>query len=102
MRGSCAGGYSRTRQRGLFPSLESGRFWLTIVSLAMRRLQLGGLRLDSRESILKGGKSGPAIVAGDPDKSLLIRSCPPDQSETQDADWAASSRIRKSRIWLLG
>ena len=35
--------------------------------------QLGGLRLDSRESILKGGKSGPAMVPGDPDKSLLIR-----------------------------
>src|SRR5262245_42849355 len=33
---------------------------------------LGGLRLDSRESMLKGGKTGPAIVAGDPEKSLLI------------------------------
>ena len=35
--------------------------------------QLGGLRVDSRESILKGGKSGPAMVPGDPDKSVLIR-----------------------------
>jgi mono/diheme cytochrome c family protein len=35
--------------------------------------QLGGLRLDSREAILKGGKSGPAMVPGDPDKSLLIQ-----------------------------
>jgi len=35
--------------------------------------QLGGLRLDSRESILKGGKSGPAVVPGDPDSSLLIQ-----------------------------
>ena len=33
----------------------------------------GGLRLDSRERILKGGESGPAIVVGDPDKSLLMR-----------------------------
>src|SRR5215212_2775439 len=33
----------------------------------------GGLRLDSREAMLKGGESGPAIVPGDPDKSLLIR-----------------------------
>src|ERR1019366_4887451 len=32
--------------------------------------QLGGLRLDSMAAILKGGGSGPAIVAGDPDKSL--------------------------------
>lgn len=33
---------------------------------------LGDLRLDSREALLKGGKSGPAIVPGDPDKSLLL------------------------------
>src|SRR5262245_35274936 len=32
----------------------------------------GGLRLDSRTAILKGGDSGPAIVPGDPEKSLLI------------------------------
>jgi mono/diheme cytochrome c family protein len=32
----------------------------------------GGLRLDSRDDILKGGKSGPAIVPGDTEKSLLI------------------------------
>src|SRR5215831_3903146 len=34
---------------------------------------MGGLRLDSREAVLKGGRSGPAIVPGDPDKSLLIQ-----------------------------
>ncbi len=32
----------------------------------------GGLALDSREAILKGGESGPAVVPGKPDKSLLI------------------------------
>ena len=31
------------------------------------------LRLDTRAGLLKGGDSGPAIVAGDPDKSLLIQ-----------------------------
>src|SRR4051812_1974882 len=35
--------------------------------------RMGGLRLDSREGLLKGGKSGPAIVPGDPDKSVLIQ-----------------------------
>ncbi|MES2464392.1 MAG: DUF1549 domain-containing protein, partial [Armatimonadota bacterium] len=35
--------------------------------------QLGGLRLDSRAALLKGGDSGPALVPGDPDKSLLIQ-----------------------------
>ena len=33
----------------------------------------GGLRLDSREALLKGGESGPAIVPGDPAESLLIQ-----------------------------
>lgn len=33
----------------------------------------GALRIDSREAILQGGESGPAIVPGDPDKSLLIQ-----------------------------
>ncbi len=30
------------------------------------------LRLDSREALLAGGESGPALVPGDPEKSLLI------------------------------
>ena len=33
----------------------------------------GGLRLDSRENMLKGGEKGPAIVPGDPEASLLIK-----------------------------
>ncbi len=40
------------------------------------RPRLGGLRLDSRENLLTGGKSGPAIVPGDPQTSLLIRAVP--------------------------
>jgi hypothetical protein len=32
----------------------------------------GGLHLDSRAGWMKGGDSGPAIVLGEPDKSLLI------------------------------
>jgi hypothetical protein len=34
--------------------------------------QRAGLRLDSREAIVAGGDSGPAIVPGNPDESLLI------------------------------
>src|SRR5436190_14709576 len=33
----------------------------------------GGLRLDTPEAVLKGGNSGPAIVRGDPNASLLIK-----------------------------
>ena len=35
--------------------------------------QQGGLRIDSRAALLKGGESGPAIVPGKPEESLLIR-----------------------------
>lgn len=34
----------------------------------------GGLYLDSRDGVLNGGESGLAIVPGDPEKSLLVKS----------------------------
>ncbi|MEO1999440.1 MAG: PSD1 and planctomycete cytochrome C domain-containing protein, partial [Planctomycetaceae bacterium] len=37
------------------------------------RTAKAGLRLDSRQSLLQGGKSGPAAVPGDPGRSLLIQ-----------------------------
>jgi len=62
----------------------------------------GGLWSDSREDLLKGGDSGPALVLGDPEKSLLILAVrqtdkdlkmPPKEkpklSETQIADLVA-------------
>src|SRR5256885_6796942 len=33
----------------------------------------GGLRLDTSEALLKGGDSGPAIVVGAPEASLLVK-----------------------------
>ncbi len=32
-----------------------------------------GLRVDSREGLLRGGETGPAIVPGDPEKSTLLK-----------------------------
>ncbi|HEU0124506.1 MAG TPA: PSD1 and planctomycete cytochrome C domain-containing protein [Bryobacteraceae bacterium] len=34
---------------------------------------MAGLRLDSRSAILHGGKSGPAVLPGQPDQSLLVQ-----------------------------
>ena len=34
---------------------------------------VAGLRVDSREALLKGGGTGPALKPGDPDASLLVR-----------------------------
>lgn len=36
--------------------------------------QKGGLRVDSRDALQKGGDTGPAVVPGDPAKSLLLTS----------------------------
>jgi len=33
----------------------------------------GGLRLDTRDSLMQGGDSGPVLIPGDPERSLLIR-----------------------------
>lgn len=33
---------------------------------------MGGLRLDGRENLLKGGARGPAVVPGKPAESLLL------------------------------
>lgn len=58
----------------------------------------GGLRVDSRAALLKGGEHGPAIVPGDADKSLLIRAVrqepgvvkmPKGGTKLSDADVAA-------------
>ena len=62
----------------------------------------GGLSLMSRDAILKGGGRGPAVVPGDPDKSLLIKAV-----EYNDADLKmppkhklADEQIADLRHWV--
>ena len=43
----------------------------------------GGLFLDSKAGVLKGGDSGPAIVAGNPSKSLLVSAVRWENSDSQ-------------------
>ena len=73
-----------------------------------RQSAMGGLRLDARDPILKGGKSGPAIVVGQPDQSLLIQAVNhthdrlkmPPQGKLGDADVAALTEwIRTGAYW---
>lgn len=63
--------------------------------------QEGGLRLTSRETLLKGGDTSPAIVPGEVDASLLIRAVEyadelkmPPQQKLADAD------IARLREWV--
>jgi cytochrome c len=60
----------------------------------------GGLNMDTRAAMLRGGKFGPAIVPGDPEHSLLVRlmrhegaqsnpgPMPPNKARLSDADLA--------------
>ncbi len=70
----------------------------------------GGLRVDSRESLLKGGESGPAIVPGHPDESLLIQAIrhqadvsamPPEKEKTLRPDQVADfvAWIKAEAAW---
>ena len=50
-----------------------GRAAVASATASETKQSKGGLKLDSREDIIKGGLSGPAVVLGNPDSSLLIR-----------------------------
>lgn len=67
----------------------------------------GGLRLDSREALLQGGDSGPAIVVGNPEASLLLSAVqhlnglemPPDGKLTGAQIEALATWIRSGAAW---
>src|SRR5436190_21744296 len=59
---------------------------------------MGGLRLDSREAVLKGGRSGPAIVPGSPDASLLIRAV---RQTTETLKMPKGGRLKPDEIDAL-
>ncbi len=69
--------------------------------------QRGGLRLDSRSAILKGGDSGPAVRPGDPEQSLLVRAVrrsgdlamPPKNPLKPDAVEALAAWVKMGAPW---
>jgi hypothetical protein len=58
----------------------------------------GGLKLDTRDAMLKGGDSGPAIVSGDVDSSLLIRAV---RYLDSDYEMPPAGKLRDDDIALL-
>jgi mono/diheme cytochrome c family protein len=59
--------------------------------------EMGGLRVDSRERLLQGGKSGPAIMPGDPDKSLLIQAV----RQTGDLKMPKGGKLKPEEVQAL-
>ena len=71
-----------------------------------RRIQQGELDARTRAGLLKGGKSGPAIVPGKPDQSLLIKRIESDEMPPREAQSGysvrpiTSSELEKLRRWI--
>ena len=61
--------------------------------------QKGALRLDSRERLLKGGESGPAIVPGKPGESLLIEAV---SYRSADLQMPPKRKLGKRQVEDLG
>lgn len=71
--------------------------------------QEGGLRLTSLEGLLKGGESGPAIVPGKPDDSLLLEALryeslemPPTGQLEEDVVNGVAAWIQAGSTWPQG
>ena len=63
----------------------------------------GGLYVDSKEGLLKGGTSGPAIVPGKPEKSLLvkdIKSTNSDEMMPPKGDRLSAQVIADIETWI--
>ena len=71
-----------------------------------RRKQEGGLDVRTRASLLQGGKSGPAIVPGKPDESLLVQRIaaqqmpPPASLRPYTVRPVTSQELEKLRQWI--
>jgi hypothetical protein len=58
----------------------------------------GGLVLDTRAGVLKGGDSGPALVSGQPDDSLLIKAVRYTDKELQMPPASAGGKLAPEKI----
>jgi hypothetical protein len=70
--------------------------------------KMGGLEMSSREAMLKGGASGPALIPGDPDRSLMIQAVrqthaklkmPPTGKLPEDAIEVLTTWVRDGAAW---
>ena len=60
----------------------------------------GGLRLTSRQEIIEGGDSGAAVIAGDPDNSLLMSAVHYDEFEMPPSGQLPDKEIEVLAEWI--
>ncbi len=68
-------------------------------AVAKKKLK-GGLLLDSRDGLLTGGESGPAVVPGKPDESLLIEALKYDSLKMPPAGKLPDELIANFSKWI--
>lgn len=68
----------------------------------------GGLRLDTADALHVGGDSGPSVVAGNPDDSLLISAIryedlemPPDERLSEEEQRVLETWVRSGAVWPI-
>lgn len=64
------------------------------------RILRGGLRLDHREGVLRGGDSGAAIVPGNPETSLLMQAVRYETTEMPPAGRLSDHQIELLAEWI--
>ncbi|MBT4692651.1 MAG: hypothetical protein HOB73_04840, partial [Planctomycetaceae bacterium] len=60
----------------------------------------GGLLVDSRQGLLEGGESGPAVVPGEPEESLLISALRHDAFEMPPKQKLSQVIIDDFKKWI--
>ncbi|MDB6072009.1 MAG: hypothetical protein JWL81_3180 [Verrucomicrobiales bacterium] len=63
----------------------------------------GGLRVDDRRGLLEGGKTGPALVVGNPDNSLLVqrlRHADESKRMPKESDALTDSEVEVLTTWI--
>jgi hypothetical protein len=63
--------------------------------------QHGGLRLDNYDNLIRGGDSGPVVVARDPQNSLLLAKIEHrDRPAMPPRKWVPKAAIARIRAWI--
>jgi len=87
-------------EKNIRPVLVESCYSCHSLSAASKGVLKGQLRLDSRKMILSGGESGPAIIPGKPDASLLIAAIKHESLEMPPNKTLDKSVIEKFEQWV--
>ena len=67
---------------------------------AAGKMLKGGLQVDTREGLLRGGENGPALIAGQPEKSLLVAALKHDGLEMPPKNQLPAAIVADFEKWI--